>query len=173
LFTYIIGSKARINNFMTWATRVVNRIIQLVRPNHPETINIERAHNLFDDLHANYQQITGKRSQLKKPFWWAFVANATEVLAVYVVFVAFGHWVNVGAVILAYAIANFAGLVSVLPGGVGVYEALMTAVLASAGISPGLSLPVIVMYRVLNTLIQIPPGYILYHNHLNAPAEQT
>jgi uncharacterized protein (TIRG00374 family) len=168
LFTYIIGSKSRINSFMTWATRAVNRVIQVVRPSHPETINIARAHVLFDDLHDNYQEITGKRSQLQSPFWWAFIANLTEVLAVYAVFVAFGHWVNLGAVILAYAIANFAGLVSVLPGGVGIYEALMTAVLASAGVSPGLSLPVIVMYRVINTLIQIPPGYFLYHQHLNA-----
>ena len=168
LFAYIIGSKVRINAFLTWATKVINRLIQVVRPGHPETISIKRAHGLFDDLHDNYQQIIGKRKQLNAPFWWAFLANLTEVLAVYAVFVAFGHWVNFGAVILAYAVANFAGLVSVLPGGVGIYEALMTAVLASAGVSAGLSLPVIVMYRVLNTLIQIPPGYILYHNHLNS-----
>ena len=84
----------------------------------------------------------------------------------YVVYIAFGHLVNVGAVILAYAIANFAGLVSVLPGGIGVYEALMTAVLASTGVKPGISLPVTVMYRVVNTLIQIPPGYYLYQKTL-------
>ena len=35
----------------------------------------------------------------------------------YLVFVAFGFWVNPGAVILAYAVANFMGLVSILPGG--------------------------------------------------------
>jgi uncharacterized protein (TIRG00374 family) len=75
---------------------------------------------------------------------------------------AFGEWVNFGAIIIAYAIANFAGLVSVLPGGIGIYEGLMTAVLASTGISPSVSLPVTVMYRVVNTLIQIPPGYYLY-----------
>jgi uncharacterized protein (TIRG00374 family) len=88
------------------------------------------------------------------------------VAAVYVVYIAFGKLVNIGAVILAYGVANFAGLVSVLPGGVGVYEALMTAVLASTGIPAGVSLPATVMYRVLNTLIQIPPGYIFYQKTL-------
>jgi uncharacterized protein (TIRG00374 family) len=91
-----------------------------------------------------------------------------------VVYLAFGHLVNVGAVILAYAIANFAGLVSVLPGGIGIYEGLMTAVLASTGVRPGISLPVTVMYRVVNTLIQIPPGYYLYQRTLrrgNLPSE--
>jgi uncharacterized membrane protein YbhN (UPF0104 family) len=69
-------------------------------------------------------------------------------------------------VILAYAIANFAGLVSVLPGGVGIYEALMTAALATTGIPPAVSLPVTVTYRVINSLIQLPPGYYLYQKAL-------
>lgn len=165
-FAYIVGSKERINAFFTAATKGINRLIQLVRPKHPETINIDRARSVFDDFHDNYKLLSQSRQQLKMPFWYALLANVTEVAAVYVVYIAFGHWVNVGAVILAYAVANFAGLVSVLPGGVGVYEALMTAVMATTGVRPGLSLPVTVMYRVVNTLIQIPPGYYLYHRNL-------
>ena len=165
-FAYIVGSKQRINSFFTAVTRGLNRVIQLVRPRYPETINISKARGVFDDFHDNYQQLSQSRNKLKGPFWWAFLANVTEVAAVYVVYIAFGHFINVGAVILAYAVANFAGLVSVLPGGVGVYEALMTAVLVSAGVPAGISLPVTVMYRVVNTLIQIPPGYVLYHRYL-------
>jgi uncharacterized protein (TIRG00374 family) len=148
----------------------------VVRPNYPETINILRARRVFDDFHNNYQTIKDNSRELRAPFWYALLANVTEVLAIYVVYIAFGHLVNVGAVILAYGIANFAGLVSVLPGGVGVYEALMTAVLASTGVRPGISLPVTVMYRVVNTLIQLPPGYYLYHKNLTRegkPANET
>jgi len=170
-FAYIVGSKARINSFFTGATKVLNRLIQLVRPKHPETINISRARETFDDFHDNYQTLKGSWRELRAPFWWAFLANLTEVLAVYAVYLAFGKLVNFGAIILAYAIANFAGLVSVLPGGVGIYEALMTAVLASTGIPAGVSLPVTVMYRVINTLIQIPPGYYFYHKAIAAGGE--
>lgn len=166
LFGYIIGSKARINAFFVWLTRVLNRLIHIVRPKHPETFNIEAARSAFDEFHESYLVLRGKARDLQAPFWWGFVVNLTEILVVYVVYIAFGEWVNFGAIILAYAVANFAGLVSVLPGGVGVYEGLMTAVLATAGISPALSLPVTVMYRVLNTLLQIPPGYFLYHRAL-------
>lgn len=165
-FVYIVGSKQRINAFFVSVTRLVNRLIQIVRPTHPETINIDRARRIFEDFHSNYEEIKSSYKQLRGPFGYALLANATEVLAVYVVYIAFGHLVNVGAVILAYAVANFAGLVSVLPGGVGVYEALMTAVLVSTGVPAGVSLPVTVMYRVVNTLIQIPPGYYLYQKSL-------
>jgi uncharacterized protein (TIRG00374 family) len=163
VFTYIIGSKRRINTFFIGVTKGLNKIIQLVRPNHPETINVGRAHNAFDDLHENYLEFRKHTRELRAPFWWAVLANVTEVATLYVVYIAFGDWVNVGAVILAYAVANFAGLVSVLPGGVGIYEALMTAVLSAGGVPAALSLPVTVMYRVLNTLIQVPPGYFFYH----------
>jgi uncharacterized protein (TIRG00374 family) len=166
VFAYIVGSKQRINAFFTSATLFVNRLIHLVRPSYPETININQARQVFEDFHDNYDQLRKQRKELTAPFWYALLANATEVMALYVVYIAFGHLVNIGAVILAYGIANFAGLVSVLPGGVGIYEALMTAVLASTGIPAAVSLPVTVMYRVVNTLIQLPPGYYLYHKNL-------
>jgi uncharacterized protein (TIRG00374 family) len=167
LFAYIIGTRERIAGFFTWVTRMLNKLIHLVRPNHTETINIERARAAFDDLHDNYLLIRKDLRGLRAPFVWALVANFWEVMAVYIVYVAFGHWVNFGAVVLAYAVANFAGLVSVLPGGVGIYEGLMTLVLVASGVPSRLAVPVTVMYRVVNTLIQLPLGYYYYHRALH------
>lgn len=173
-FAFIIGSKQRIAGFFTWATRAVNRFLASFKRDKVDTINVERARAVFEDLHDNYMLIRSDKRQLKWPFFWALMANFWEIMAVYVVYIAFGHLVNFGAVILAYAVANFAGLVSVLPGGVGIYEGLMTLVLSATGVPSSLSLPVTVMYRVLNTLVQLPPGYYLYHRTLHgakAPTE--
>jgi uncharacterized protein (TIRG00374 family) len=173
-FAFIIGSKRRIAGFFTFLTRQLNRLIHVVRPQHPETISTARIRALFEDLHENYVLISKDWRALKRPFFWALMANVWEVLAVYVVYIAFGQLVNVGAVIIAYAVANFAGLISVMPGGIGIYEGLMTLVLAATGVPSKLSLPVTVMYRVLNTLVQLPPGYYFYHRtlHRRPPAEQ-
>ena len=171
LFAYVIGTKQRIAGFFTQVTRLLNRLIRVVRPRHHETINIERARASFEDLHDNYMLIRKDLRALRWPFWWALLANFWEIMAVYIVYVAFGDWVNFGAVILAYAVANFAGLVSVLPGGVGIYEGLMTLVLVASGVPSRLSLPVTVMYRVVNTLVQLPPGYFYYHQTLHRTKE--
>jgi len=165
-FVYIVGSRSRIEAFLTALTSLLNRIIQVVRPKHPETINIAKARKVFGEFHEDYNLISSQKDKLREPFGWAMVANITEIAVVLLVFIAFGHYVNVGAIILAYAVANFAGLVSVLPGGVGIYEALMTAILATAGVPASVSLPAIVMYRVVNTTIQVPPGYYFYHRLL-------
>jgi uncharacterized protein (TIRG00374 family) len=172
LFAYVIGAKQRIAGFFTTITRLLNRIIHIVRRHHHETINIARLQTAVEDLHDNYMIIRKDLRQLRRPFFWALMANFWEVVAVYIVYVAFGDWVNFGAVILAYAVANFAGLVSVLPGGVGIYEGLMTLVLVASGVPSRLSLPVTVMYRVVNTIVQLPPGYYFYHKTLHGKKEQ-
>jgi len=164
---FVIGSKSRINSFFTYVTKLINRAIHIFRPGSPETINIEKAKNTFDELHDHYQQLKSNPGALKKPLYFALGCNIAEVMTIYTVYIAFGHFVNPGAVILAYAVASFSGIISVLPGGVGIFEAVMTAVLAAAGISPGLSIPVTIMYRILNMLIQLPPGYYLYYRNLH------
>lgn len=171
MFAFIIGSKRRIAGFFTFATRMINRLFKLFKRSGSDAINVERARVLFEDLHDNYMLVRADWRQLKKPFLWALLANFWEVMAVYVVYMAFGHLVNFGAVILAYAVANFAGLVSVLPGGVGIYEGLMTLVLTATGVPSRLSLPVTVMYRVVNTLVQLPPGYYYYQQALRKSKE--
>ena len=162
-FVMIIGSQKRINATFRFITLAINRTLHFVFRGSRETINTSRAENAVAELHHNYKTFESHWRELRWQFFWGFMANLTEVLSIYVVYIAFGTWVNFGSVVLAYAVANFAGLVSVMPGGVGIYEALMTAVLVAAGIPARLSLPVTVMYRVLNTIIQIPPGWLLYH----------
>lgn len=169
VIAYVIGSKARIRSFFVFLTRIINRIIHVVRRKNPETINIGRAEGAFVELHENYMKIKTNFGSLKRPLFWSLVANMSEVLTIYTVYVAFGQWVNPGAVILAYAVANFAGFISVLPGGVGVYEVLMTGVLTASGIPASLSLPVTVMYRILNMSIQLPPGWFFYYKKIHGP----
>jgi uncharacterized protein (TIRG00374 family) len=168
LVAYVMGSQTRVNTFSVAVTRLINRIIAVFRRGKPETIRVDRVRHVFTELHENFMLVKGNLNMLKRPLFYALLANAAEIATVYTVYVAFGQWVNPGAVIIAYAIANFAGLVSVLPGGVGIYEALMTAVLAAAGIPAALSLPVTVMYRILNMAIQLPPGYYFYHKALHS-----
>jgi len=166
-FIYMIESRSRINTVLTAITKILNKIIGIFRRNK-QTFDIPGAQEAFGELHDNYQLLKENWRQLKIPFLYLMIANATEVAAVYVVYIAFGRLVNVGAVILAYAVANFAGLVSVLPAGIGIYEGLMTAVLVATGIPAGLSIPVTIMYRVINMTIQLTPGYYFYQKALRS-----
>lgn len=162
-FVYVVGSERRIHATFGTLAKGVNRVIKVVRPKKPDIINMEKAERLVQEMHNNFKQLFKHWRQMRRPFLWALIINITEVLSVYAVYVAFGAWINIGAIILAYAIANFAGLVSVLPAGAGIYEFLMTAVLTAAGVPLALSLPATIMFRVLSTLLQVLPGFFFYN----------
>ena len=127
---------------------------------------MSRVEHTLKDLHKDYTILSSDWRQLIGPFKWAMLVNITEISTIYVVYVAFGSFINPGALILAYGVANFAGLIAVLPGGVGVYEGLMTATITSAGVDKALALSATVVYRVLNMMIFLPIGYVLYQRVL-------
>lgn len=163
---FIVSSKKRIKGFFVYMTKWINRVIRVVRPKRQGAVSIDGIQRVFEDLHENYVVISRDWQQLKRPMIWAMLASFWEIMTIYVVYIAFGAWVNIGAVILAYAVANFAGLLSVLPGGVGMYEGLMTLTLSATGVPSRLSLPVTIMYRILATTVQLVPGAFLYHKRL-------
>ncbi len=162
-FVAIIRSERRIHATFNGITKLINRVLGLFKRHKTDTISTDRAERIVSDLHISYKTIESRYRDLRAPLLWALLINLSAILSIYAVYVAFGEWVNLGAIVVAYSVANFAGLVSVLPGGAGIYEALMVGVLAAGGIPPALSLPATVMFRVLSTLIQLPFGYILYH----------
>lgn len=164
---YVASSKNRIHNFTQRLTIYANKIIHVLRPKHPETISLKRVEKVFNETHENYQLLKEKFPQMRGPFFYSMLANVTELATIYVVYIAYGAYVNPGAIIIAYALANFAGLIAVLPGGIGVYEGLMTAVLISAGVPAGLAISVTVMYRVINMVLSLPIGYYFYHKALD------
>jgi hypothetical protein len=159
---YIISNKRRVNSFTTWLAKVANKLLHLIRRNHPETIKINRVEALFTELHEDYKRLSKNKQKLYHPTYYALLINIAEVATIYVVYVAFGQWVNVGAVIISYALANLAGAIAVLPGGIGIYESMMTIVMVSAGVPAAISVSVTIMYRILNMAFFLPIGYALY-----------
>ena len=162
LLVFVISDRKRIKAFTAFLPKIINSIIKPFRKSRRNTIDIDKIERMFEDLHDDYVELMHDRGKLKKPFLWALTVNVTEVLTIYLAYLALGTAVNPGAVILAFAVASFAGLVSVLPGGIGVYEALMTATLTSAGVPKALALSATLIYRIFTMIVFVPLGFILY-----------
>ena len=165
---YIISNETRIKQFSAALPRLVNKVYEFFHRESKRPININKIEVLFGDLHDDYVHVRKNWKDLRYPFFWTMVMNFTEILTIFIVYLAFAEVVNPGAIIIAYAVANAAGLIAVLPGGVGVYEGLMTGVMASAGINEALALSATVVYRVFNMGIFLPLGYIFYHRALQS-----
>ena len=169
-FVYLIGSKQRINSFVSWLPKAINKTVQVLHyRSDKELISMRKVERVLGEIHAGYRQLYKNWPSLKQPFLYAMANNFFELLTIYLVFLAFGEVVNPGAVILAYAVANFAGLVALSPGGIGVYEFLMAATLISTGViaEDDVAIAATLTYRVINLLVFVPVGLLLYYQAVN------
>ncbi len=168
LLGYVLSAKGRVEAFHRGLCKFAAYGYKLLkRGKSTRKFQLTKVHHILLELHLNYRTIRGRWRELKKPMLFALMTNIAEILTIYAVYIAFGQWVNIGAIILAYSVANFAGFISVLPGGVGIYEAIMMTILVAAGVPAALGLSVTIMFRVLSTIVQLPPGYYFYHRTIH------
>ncbi len=169
---YIISSRKRSTALANAAIRSINWLVRVFHIKRDRLIDEDRVQHTMTELNKDYIAIMLERHKLIKPTAWGLLVNFTEVVSIYWVYLAFGQNVNLGAVIIAYGVANVAGAIAALPGGIGVYESIMTIVMVSAGVPAAVSLSVTVVYRVINMAVFIPIGYALYHRALKAPSHE-
>lgn len=127
----------------------------------------------FQTAEEDYQVIRRNWKSFVYTGRWGILANLTEVSTIAVCFAALGLNPVWGAIVISYGVANIAGFISILPGGIGVYETLMTAILVSAGVPPAVSLTATLMYRVLTAIFAIPIGYYFYSRAFVENPEKT
>lgn len=164
---FVISSEGRSIRYASKLARFFNRMIHIFRRKHPETISIKKIEETLTELHADYSEVRQHLRKMWPAFVWITLSTILEVALLYAVFVAHGAWVNLGAVVIAFVIANTAGLVAAVPGGIGVFEAIMTTVFIAVGIPPGLALSVTLVYRVIMLVLNLATGAALYHRAIN------
>ena len=85
---------------------------------------------------------------------------AFDMLTLYLLFVAAGHAVSPGILLVGYGLPLLLGKMSFLPGGVGIVEGTMAALYEGLGVPDGVTVVVILTYRVLSfwlpTLLGFP-----------------
>jgi len=160
---YIIGSQRRLEKFSVWLTRLVNKIVaKFTRGRKKNVLKASVIADFFTDLHQDYIAIRRDKRILIRPFVWAILANAADVALLWIAFWAFGYPLNPAILFIAFGISSIASVVSVTPGGAGVYEAIMIAFLASSGVPPDVAIAGTLIARVTLVLGTVLFGYMFY-----------
>ncbi|MDX1766210.1 MAG: lysylphosphatidylglycerol synthase transmembrane domain-containing protein [Candidatus Saccharimonadales bacterium] len=159
----IDGFVNAITRFVNWVARVFIRRRESVLAKETITNNLKAFHDGVDTIFQNKQAVIG-------PFIFMALSTAMQLLIVYMSFVAIGQWVNPGVIFVSFALANLVGIISVIPGDVGVHEAMMIFVLSSAGVDSAVAVSATLLYRVFNKIIMLSIGFFFYARYLK-PAE--
>lgn len=168
LAVYFIDNRKRLKGASNWITRVVNKLMtKLTRGKKRNTLEYEKVENFFIELHDDWLAIKRDKKILAMPFVWSLATNILDVALIAIAFWSLGAMVNPAILFIAFGISSLAGIVSAIPGGAGVYEAVMIAFLASAGVSADIAIAGTLLARVVLLLGTIVFGYFFYQLTIN------
>jgi len=122
--------------------------------------------NFVDEFYIGYRLVVHQKRRMLAPFGWSIIYIIVEILTLYMSFLAFGKAVNPGIAVMGYVLANIASVFGGTFFSTGVFELGMLGTFVALGVPFALALSVIVVYRVLNLLIGLPPGFYYYRKYL-------
>lgn len=165
---FMIGSHRRLLWFSGWLTRVVNKLmLKLTRGKKRQFLKLQTVEDFFTELHHDYLEIRRDKKILIRPFLWAILANLLDVVLFLIAFLALGFWVNPAMLFIAFGLSSMAAVFAATPGGAGVYEAIMVAFLASAGVPADVAIAGTLLARAILFTGTIVFGYLFYQLSIN------
>lgn len=151
-------------------TRPINWFLKLI---HRGTIDSKQTQQFVDGYQSLIELFATNPRQAIRPFTDALLCIVFEVVSIFIVYLAFGHWVNPGAVGASYVFALMLSGLSFFTSGVGLYEATMVAVAVALGVPFQLAFGVTAVYRLIALWLFIPIGLYFYKRQTIDKAEAT
>lgn len=102
------------------------------------------------------------RALVGRAVGWATANWLLDAASLWVFVGAFGHWVRVDDLLVAYGLANVLAVLPITPSGLGVVEFVLTSTLVGFGTPRDVALLGVISYRVLNFWLPIPIGGLAY-----------
>lgn len=168
LVIYSVSNRRRLVIFSSWLTRTVNKIVTKLTFGKKRHVLIhDKVEEFFTDIHQDYIEILSDKQILLRPFLWSIASNVFDVSLIFIAFLALGAFVNPATLVIACGISSFTAIFAATPGGSGVYEAIMIAFLASAGISPDVAIAGTLLARATVLAGTIIFGFIFYQLTIN------
>jgi hypothetical protein len=92
---------------------------------------------------------------------WASANWLLDAASLWVFMLAFGAHPRLDSLLVAFCVANISAVIPITPGGLGVLDATLVAMLALFGYGDAAGLAVL-LYRVAQYFLPIPVGFVMY-----------
>jgi uncharacterized protein (TIRG00374 family) len=126
-----------------------------------ETRSARLVSRLGSDFHAAHRHMSGSPGTILRLSALAFGYWAFDVLCLVFMFRAMGVLASPLVLIGAYGVATAIAAIPLTPGGIGVFEVTMLALLALLGVSSEAAIPIL-GYRLFNFWLPIPLAALFY-----------
>lgn len=158
---FFVGKKKNAHKRLIWLAEKIDKAEDGVRQE-------DRIKDLLNDFYKDFAWLKKNKIKLLYPASMQFLKFLSDGLIIFLLFLAFGSLVPAGLGVVAFAFGRLFGVLSMIPGGVGAFEASMVLIFNSLGISLELALSVMLIYRLFSFWIYFPLG-IFFYKQLDSP----
>ncbi|MGE5229709.1 MAG: lysylphosphatidylglycerol synthase transmembrane domain-containing protein, partial [Deltaproteobacteria bacterium] len=151
---YLYNRPTRLRLRATQIAHLVNRVWRR------EVIKERHIDGWIDNLLIGMRRMTGHRGAIRSTLVLACAFWFFDMLCLWCTFAAFGQSITVGHLLVGYVVAYSIGTLAPTPGGLGAVEGILIALYVSFGVPSAVAVAVVLVYRIINFWLPIPPGFI-------------
>jgi len=153
---YLYNHRTKMRRRVAQMARLVNKVTRR------ETVKEEHIDDWLDHLFAGMRRMTSHPGAFRRTFFYACGYWFFDLLCLYVTFLAFDYRIGVVYLVLGYIVAYAVGTLAPTPGGLGAVEGLMIALFVGFGVPSAIAVATVLVYRLINFWLPIPPGLVSY-----------
>ncbi len=153
---YLYNRPTRLRRRVAQVAHLVNRVMRR------EVVKERHIDGWIDNLLIGMRRMTSHRGAFRTTLFLACAFWFFDMLCLWCTFAAFGYTIGLGHLLVAYVIAYSIGTLAPTPGGLGAVEGLLIALFVSFGVPSAVAVAVVLVYRIINFWLPIPPGFVAY-----------
>ncbi len=117
---------------------------------------------IVEQVAGRLREIARDRDLVERAAIWASLNWLLDAASLFVFVRAFGEWANVVGLLVAFGLANVLAVIPITPGGLGVVETTLVAVLIGFGVDSAVAGLAVPTYRLAEFWLPIPLGGLAY-----------
>lgn len=136
-----------------------NRILIMFKKN---PIDAGKKQQVFDDAYHGIGLFGQKKRSSLMAIMAALIYWLGDIMCLYFVFLSFGYHIRTGILFFSYCVSTLLGIISAIPGGMGVTEGSLTLIASGMGVPSAIALTATLVFRFFSFWIWIPIGFLSY-----------
>jgi hypothetical protein len=137
-----------------WTNQLARRFL------HRAVWDVDKIESGITDIYTSLEIARTKKKYLPIAFLSAIMYHLTGVGCLYLVFLSLKYQPPIGALLLGYFLPIFSAMIT--PGGVGLFEGMMSAIYLLYQFPTSETLMVVLVYRFFSFWLPIPLGFLSY-----------
>lgn len=148
--------------FANFIEKIATRLFRIFK----KEFNKEKFDYVIEEFYEGIKIMRNDKKHFLIPLVFSLVKILLDVITIYLIFLSFNVKISIPIIILGLTIGSVLGIISFLPGGLGIFELTTSGIYTGLGVNFGIALETILIFRFLSYWLPNLIGFLIYKHTL-------